>query len=207
LLKTNFLTLKGDSLMFTQSFQPATNKEGLARLTFLGYEAKEGTKEDGSPWSMFNINFLVKGKVAGTDRVIPVTTGFNYDPENLLGITLHNLGFEIPEAPTEEDEEGFEVVSQDFDDEGFEVAPEQQLDIMGFLNSIENNVYTARVYKATEGKRKGFWLIDASTIKLFKVAEKKIEDKTTTDNKTSSNGKGRGKKTTAKTEVSNTDAG
>jgi hypothetical protein len=190
--------------MFTQSFQPATNKEGLARLTFIGYEAKEGTKDDGSPWSMFNINFLVKGKVPGTDRIIPVTTGFNYDPENLLGITLTNLGFTIPEAPTVEDDEGFETVAVDFDDEGFETSAQQQLDIMGFLNSIENNVYTARVYKATEGKRKGFWLIDASTIKLFKLAERKqSEDKTTTENKTSSNGKSRGKKTTVKTEVDN----
>jgi hypothetical protein len=163
--------------MFTQSFRPALNKDGYSRLTFIGCETKEGTKEDGTPWSMFNINFLVKGAIPGTDKIIPVTTGFNYDPDNLLGTTLAKLGFTLPEPEYIQDDEGFEVAEIETDDEGFGVEPDTRLDIFEFLESIEGNVYIAKVNKMTEGKRKGFWVIDVNTIQFFKAGEKKTEDK------------------------------
>jgi hypothetical protein len=163
--------------MFTQSFRPALNKEGYSKLTFIGCETKEGTKEDGTPWSMFNINFLVKGAIKGTDKIIPVTTGFNYDPDNLLGTTLAKLGFVEPEIEMTNDDDGFEESVSEQDEDGFYEDPDRQLNITEFLSSIEGNIYIGKISKMTEGKRKGFWVIDVNSIQFFKPGEKKEEKK------------------------------
>lgn len=158
---------------FSQAFRPAQNKEGLSRLEFLGYEMKEGKSEKtGKPYAFLNLNFRVKGAVRGTDRIISVTANFTYAPDNLLGRTLAAMGFDAPEVELEVDEEGFEIEALgDTDDEGFEDEPANDLGIEDFLASAQGNVYTAKVDKVTEGKRKGFWVIDVDTIKLFKTAE------------------------------------
>jgi len=174
--------------MFTSSFVPATNKEGYARLTYINHEVKSGVLAEGREWSLFNINFLVKGKVRGTDRIISIATGFNYATENKLGITLRNLGYQEPVQDEIVDEEGFTVFEEIEDEEGFSTSEETSLNIIEFLNSIENNVYIAKLVKITEGKRKGLWVIQPETIKLFKVADKPSEE-----TKPASNGKGKGK--------------
>ncbi|MBD2522122.1 hypothetical protein [Nostoc sp. FACHB-133] len=62
--------------MFSQPFKPALNKDGYARLTFIGYEVKVGYRDNGTEWSMFLLNFVVKGAIRGTDKIIPITKGF-----------------------------------------------------------------------------------------------------------------------------------
>ncbi len=158
---------------FSQAFRPAQNKEGLSRLEFIGYEVREGeSAKTGKPYAFLNINFRVKGAVRGTDRIIAVTANFNYAPENLLGRTLTAMGFTPPAIELEADEEGFEVEALGAtNEEGFEDEQSNDLGIEEFLASAQGNVYTAKVDKLTEGKRKGFWGIDVDTIKLFKTAE------------------------------------
>ncbi len=148
--------------MFTAKFQPAKNKQGLSKLTFIGTDTKEGVKKDGEPWSMFKINFDCMGKFYGTKQVISITTGFTYDPDNLLGKTLTAFGFELPEPETVEDEEGFEVVKpENLDDEGFEITEAPKLDVIDFLKGKIGTVFVASVVKTD----RGFWSIDVDTLK------------------------------------------
>ncbi|NEU80706.1 hypothetical protein [Nostoc sp. UIC 10630] len=97
----------------------------------------------------------------------------------------------LPEVGSTLDEEGFEVADINEDEEGFAVEEGMQLDIQGYLESIENNVYIAKISKATEGKRKGFWQIDAKTIQLFKVADKPVDK--VVENNSKGNGKAKNK--------------
>jgi hypothetical protein len=167
-------------MTFTQGFKPALNRDGFARCEYIGYEIKSGDSEftdkktlqiHKREWELLSINFKVKGTVRGTDKIISITTNLKYEDDNLLGITLDLLGFKKPNSEVELDDEGFEVIATNEDDEGFEETDTIELGIEEFLDSIEGNVYIAKVAKATEGKRKGFWQIDAKTIQLFKIAD------------------------------------
>ncbi len=147
--------------MFTTKFQPARNKAGLSKLTFVGTDVLEGEKE-GKPWSMFKFRFLCMGKYHGSDLEISLTTGFKYEPDNLLGLALASMGFESPTANTVVDEDGFEVVEpENLDEDGFEVTEAPKLDVVGFLETKINSVFVARVSK----NQKGFWSIDVNTLK------------------------------------------
>ncbi len=159
-------------MTFTQAFRPALNKEGFSRLTFLGFAIKEGVK-DGKEWKLFELKFEVMGAVRGTTKEIGLSTNFQYDTDNLLGKTLAGMGYEPPTLATVEDEEGFEVVAVDTDDEGFGVEDEVDLGIEDFLTEAVGNVYLAKVYKPTEGAKKGFWQIDVESLKLFKAKDGK----------------------------------
>lgn len=168
-------------MTFTQGFKPALNKDGYARCEYTRYEVKSGKSKvtdqktgevNDREWELLSIYFQIKGAVRGTDKTISITTNLKYEVDNLLGITLNLLGFEKPDSEVELDDEGFEVVATTEDDEGFEELEHVDLGIEEFLDSIKGNVYIAKVAKATEGKQKGYWQIDARTIQLFKVAEK-----------------------------------
>jgi len=161
---------------FTTAFKPALNKEGYARLQFIGHEVKSGiskvtNKETGEitdrEWSLLSIDFDCKGVVRGTNQKISITTGFNYSEDNTLGRTLSKLGYKPPISDVVLDEEGFEVVAVNDDDEGFEIVDNLVLGIEEFLLSIVDKVFIGRINKATEGKRKGFWEIDIDSINLF----------------------------------------
>jgi hypothetical protein len=161
-------------MTFTQAFRPALNKEGLSRLTFLGHGIKEGVKKDKDtkeekPWKLFELKFEVMGAVRGTSKEIGLSTNFQYDADNLLGKALAGMGYEPPALTTEEDEEGFEVVAVETDDDGFSVEDEVDLGIEDFLIEAVGNVYIAKLYKPTDGTKKGFWQIDVESLKLFKT--------------------------------------
>lgn len=162
-------------MTFTQAFRPALNKDGYARLQFIGYEVKKGisqqtNKETGEvvdkPYELFSIIFDVKGVVRGTNQKVSITTGLTYSDDNLLGKTLEALGFKN-EIATELDDEGFEVVAVSQDEDGFEEIENNELEIESFLDSIKDKIFVAKLNKATEGKRKGFWEVDVSSLKPF----------------------------------------
>ena len=149
--------------MFTTKFQPAKNKAGLSKLTFIGTDVLEGEK-DGKPWSMFKFRFLCMGKFHGSDQEISLTTGFQYEPDNLLGKALAAMGFETPNPNTVEDDDGFEVVEpENLDDDGFDVTLAPKLDVISFLDTKIDSVYIANLSK----NQKGFWSINVDTLRPF----------------------------------------
>lgn len=174
---------------FTAGFSPALNKDGLARLEFVGFEVKQGKKElldkeSGEKmvdpdtgeiiyrdWALVNLNFVAKGLIKGTSQKIAITTNFQYSPDNLLGKVLDKLGYELPGIPKTVDDEGFEVIETAEDEDGFGEVEQPNLFIEEFLNSIVGDVFVGKLYKPSEGDRKRFWHIDVDTLKLLKKAE------------------------------------
>lgn len=172
---------------FQQAFVPAVNKDGYSRLTFLGMDKKSGispvkdkegnttvdaetgevkTKE----WVIINLTFEVMGRVKGTSQKVAVTVGERYTEENLLGKTLTAMGFVAPEVETVTDDDGFEVEVLPEDEDGFgQVEDDDSLgsSIEAFINNHIGKVYMGKVEKATEGKRKGYLMVDVETIKLL----------------------------------------
>lgn len=193
--------------MFRQAFEPARNKEGYAKLTFLGCTTKTGESpekdsdgnvlknEDGSiklrKWVLNLLEFDCLGVVRGFNQKISITCGEVYAPDNLLGITLSAMGFQSNSMELEEDDDGFTVQSfndESTDDDGFtQVEGDTLADIIGFLESCKGCVYIAFVNKCLEGKRKGFWEIDANSLKPFVKPKKEEKQK-----------KGKGNSKTAK---------
>ena len=53
------------------------------------------------------------------------------------------------------------------DEDGFESVTDVVHDIEGFLKTCVGTIYVAKLSKATEGKRKGYWEIDVDTLKPF----------------------------------------
>lgn len=180
--------------MFSTAFAPATNKAGLSKLTFLGLDIKEGYKpqldkngneiidpETGEVkvrhWMLVNLTFDVMGVVRGSNQKISITCSEKYSPENLLGKTLAAMGYVPPAIQTELDDDGFEVQASELDEDEFEQIDESESgadSIEKFLKSCESKYFVAKVSKISEGKRKGFWAIDVSTLKPF-VKESKAE--------------------------------
>lgn len=179
-------------MTFSTAFQPATNKTGLSKLTFLGTDVKEGDKpqldkngneiideETGEVktrhWVIVNLTFDCMGVVRGTSQKVSITCSEKYSPDNLLGKTLAAMGYVPPTIATELDEDGFEVQATDLDDDEFAQIDASESGIDGieeFLKSCENKHFTAKVSKISEGKRKGFWGIDVDTLKPFVKPEK-----------------------------------
>jgi hypothetical protein len=164
-------------MTFTQAFAPALNKEGFVRLEFMGHEIKSGIKEETDKdtgeivkrdWSFLNLIFEAKGLQRGSTQKVTITSGFNYAPDNLLGITLSHLGYEAPKVELVEDSEGFLELATDEDEDGFGQIEAVDLGIEEFLDSIKNYIFAAKIFKASEGKRKGFWQINAESISLLK---------------------------------------
>ena len=113
---------------------------------------------------MFKFRFLCMGKLHGSDQEISLTTGFQYEPDNLLGKALAAMGFETPNPNTVLDDDGFEVDEpENLDDDGFEVTKAPKLDVMGFLDTKMNSLYVAKLTK----NQKNFWIIDVDTLRPF----------------------------------------
>lgn len=152
---------------FTSAFRPALNKEGFGKLTFLGTSTQSGTKDDGTNWEIFKLNFEVMGAVRGTNQKINIATNYQYSEDNLLGKALSNMGFTPNAIELIEDDAGFMVVNTQEDEDGFESVNDAVPDIEGFLESCKGQVFTAKLNKPTEGKRKGYWEIDVDSLKPF----------------------------------------
>jgi hypothetical protein len=161
---------------FTTAFKPALNKEGYARLQFIGHEIKSGVSkvtnnETGEitdrEWVLLSIDFDCKGVIRGTNQKISITTGLTYSEDNILGKALSKLGYKPPTSDVVFDDEGFEVAATTDNKEGFEEVDNLVLGIEDFLQSIVDKVFIAKIKKATEGKRKGFWEIDIDSLQLF----------------------------------------
>ncbi|MBD0263218.1 MAG: hypothetical protein ICV78_10975 [Tolypothrix sp. Co-bin9] len=157
---------------FSTAFKPALNKSGFARAEYIGYEVKEGTStttnKDGEiierPWSFLNICFEVRGTARGSAQKMSVTCGFTYADDNALGITLKALGYEPPAVEMILDEDGFEVEAVAEDEEGFEQSEEVDFGIEEFLETIKGKVFLAKVYRGSEGKQKGYWVLDHKSL-------------------------------------------
>jgi hypothetical protein len=157
---------------FSTAFKPSTNKAGLARAEYIGYEVREGVKSKTDtngeiterPWKLLNIIFEIRGVARGSFQKMSVTCGFTYADDNTLGITLKALGYKPPVIETIFDEEGFEIEAVQEDEEGFEVADEINFGIEEFLKEVEGKIFLAKVYRAAEGKQKGYWQIDHKTL-------------------------------------------
>lgn len=159
--------------MFTAKFQSAKNKNGESKLTFIGTDIKEGEKE-GKPWSIFKFRFLCMGKFHGSDQEVGLITGFQYEPDNVLGRTLNAMGFKTPTPNTVFDDDGFEIVEpENLDDDGFEVTLAPKLNVIGFLETKVDSLYIAKLAK----NQKGFWEIDVDTLRPF-VSKKPTNGKT-----------------------------
>lgn len=171
------LLTKGiQQMTFTTAFRPALNKDGFARLQYIGYEIKKGMtkvadKKTGEivekEWELLCLNFDVKGVVRGTSQKVSISPSFTYDEDNFLGKTLKALGYTPPTVEMVVNDEGFEELAIDENDEGFEDVEEIDWGIEEFLDSITDKVYVGKISKATEGKRKGFWEINVETVKPF----------------------------------------
>ena len=147
--------------MFSTKFQPALNKEGYSKLTFVGSEIKQGIKDD-REWSIFFLNFEVMGKIRGTTQIVGVPCGFTFDPDNNLGKSLLAMGFKIPEVKTTLDADGFEVEDdKDIADDDFQQVDPPKLDFSKFLESKKSSIYIAKLSK----DQKGFWRVDVDTLK------------------------------------------
>ena len=154
--------------MFTTKFQPALNKEGYSKLTFVGSEIKQGVKDD-REWSIFFLNFEVMGKIRGTTQIVGVPCGFTFDPDNNLGKSLLAMGFKIPEVKTTLDADGFEVEDdEDIADDDFQQVDPPKLDFTLFLLSKKDSVYIAKLSK----DQKGFWRVDLDTLKSLNNSKK-----------------------------------
>ena len=161
---------------FSQSFKPALNKSGFARAEYIGYEIKEGvttkTDKEGEiverPWSLLALCFEVRGTTRGSNQKMTVTCGFTYADDNALGITLKALGYTPPVVEMVLDEDGFEIEAVNEDEEGFESSEEVDFGIEEFLETIKGKVFLSKVYRATEGKQKGYWQIDYKSLALLK---------------------------------------
>jgi len=160
---------------FSTAFKPALNKSGFARAEYMDYEIKEGistkTNKDGEiierPWKLLNICFEVRGAARGSFQKMNVTCGFTYSEDNTLGITLKALGYKPPVVEMMVDEEGFEVEAVTEDEEGFETTEEIDFGIEEFLEEVKGKVFLAKVYRASEGKQKGYWVLDHKTLTLM----------------------------------------
>jgi hypothetical protein len=178
--------------MFSVGFTPAFNKDGLSKMRFIGTEQKSGEKikvdadgkeiidpETNEPqiinWSLINLKFEVMGVVKGQWQEINITCGEKYTRDNILGVTLNKMGFIPYEGELETDDEGFGTIELETDEDGFCTMDGSVIaEIEDFLLESVGGEYTARVFKATEGRRKNFWQIDVNTIKPYiKKASKK----------------------------------
>lgn len=158
---------------FVSAFKPALNKEGYAKLTFLGTGTQSGVKNEGTEqerlWELFKLVFEIQGVVRGNNQKVSITSSYTYDEDSTLGKALKAMGFkkEASELQLVEDEDGFGVSTFVEDTEGFEVASESVPDIEGFLEGCKGIVFIGKVQKGKEGKSKGFWEIDVDTLKPF----------------------------------------
>lgn len=152
--------------MFTAKFQPALNKKGYSKLTFMGTEIKEGKNKDGESWEMFLIKFDCLGKFHGSSQIVSVSCGFQYDSDNVLGKTLAAMGYIAPEVKTSVDPDGFEIEDVgDLDDDEFLQTETPKLDFTEFFKSQIDKVFTAKLTKSD----RGFWSIDVDTLKPLKT--------------------------------------
>lgn len=172
-------------MAFTYDFQPAFNKEGKSLGTFTGYEILEGespakdnkTKEPildehgqpvMRPWSIVSLLFEVKGRVAGKNKVIKLTTNGKFGTGTDLEEALTLMGWVNEYTKTVVDEDGLEVESAGdttTDEDGLEVIAEDidQLTQLSFEEFVEATK-GAKFWLQVDRDSKGFWRIEPKSL-------------------------------------------
>jgi hypothetical protein len=136
---------------------PAINKQGRAKVTFLGYEKlderldeKTGVVKQGYTKLMFEI--------MDTTRKSPIKTNIVSGSLSVsFKAVLESLGvsFEEFKAETTEDEEGYSLEGT-LDDDGFTIETVDETTVNFIfvrLDALADSVYTAKVSK----NAKGYW--------------------------------------------------
>ena len=101
-----------DLFQLKPSFKPALNKEGLSRLTFLGYE--HSVSKDGEN-GFIKLVFQVMDITKKNPENIPILVNYNISTENKMGRVLTLMGIEVKEIELLEDEDGFSVAVDEVD--------------------------------------------------------------------------------------------
>jgi hypothetical protein len=141
-----------DVFQLKASFQPALNKEGASRLTFLGYE--HSVSKDGEN-SFMKLVFSVMDVTGKNPENIPVLVNYKVSVENKVGKVLNAMGIEVKEIELVEDEDGFMMAAEDVDYSYIYEA----LDTKGGL------VYLAVLTQVED--KPGLYRIDIDSLKPF----------------------------------------
>jgi hypothetical protein len=169
-------------MVFSYSFQPATRKDGKSVGIFLGYEVKEGkspatdrkTKEplldeQGEPvmrdWRFVSLLFEFKPTVRGqAPKTIKLTT--NGREDLLKALTLMGWVNETMKVILDEEGQGIvTLVGAEEDEDGLEIVSEDYEEVMqrsfdAFVETTKGQKFEALLTKDA----KGFWRVEPDSI-------------------------------------------
>ncbi len=163
-------------MTFTYDFQPALNKKGKSLGTFTGYEVKDGESpqidrktnqpvldEHGNqvmrPWSFVSLLFEVKGRTAGTTKLVKLTTNGRFGAGGDLEEALKLMGWVNEHVKTVVDEDGLEVESAgdvEIDEDGLEVVTQDLSELTRhsfetFVEGAKGSKFWLKVERDTKG--------------------------------------------------------
>jgi len=163
-------------MAFSYDFQPALNKEGQSLGTFIDFEVKEGEspltdRKTGQPvldemgeqvmrpWSFVSLLFDVRGRVAGQNKVIKLTTNGKFGTGGDLEEALKRMGWVNEHTKVSLDEDGLEVESVGdavLDEDGLEVIQEDlttltRLSFEDFVTRTKGAKFWLSVARDTKG--------------------------------------------------------
>ena len=175
------------TMTFSYDFTPATNKDAKSLGTFTGYEVMSGESpskdrktgdlvedENGNhvmrPWSIVSLLFEVKGRVAGTNKIIKLTTNGKFGSGADLEEALKLMGWINELVSIEVDEDGLEVEKMgdtEVDEDGLEVIPEDltALTRESFENFVET-VKGSKFWMSITRDAKGFYRIEPNSLAI-----------------------------------------
>lgn len=165
------------------SFVPAQNKDGESLGTFVGLSVKEGVSEikdaqgkvvtdvetgeiKSREWKIVSLQFNVKGRVKGTEKLLEVTTNGLFGDDTKLSLALTGMGFETSLMTTQLDEDGLEITdilrAGDVDEDGLEIVDDVDIEseIEKFVKSVKGQQFWFKVYS-----EKNFLKINAESIR------------------------------------------
>ncbi|AFZ03008.1 hypothetical protein [Calothrix sp. PCC 6303] len=158
-------------MSFTIVPKPALNKDGYAKVTFKGYEEIAAQYDSDTGEEIKRAYVKLAFEIMDTTRKSPIKA-------NIIGgaitgrfqTTLAVLGFELPEAASGEDSDGFriEIAGQEGAD-GFEIEvieEEQTLDLL--REQLDSAVGVSLIAKVVKNKR-GYWEIETDTFKPLPI--------------------------------------
>ena len=155
---------------FSIPSKPALNKDGFAKVTFIGLtnDTSEKLDKNGNPYLYSKLVF----QVMDTTRKSPITVSVvssKYTGE--FKQVIESMGFvsQTTKETTTTDSEGFEITLDKLADDGFEITTETDedliLEISDYLDSIRGTAFLAKVNK----DKRDFWKLDVSSIKPYNV--------------------------------------
>ena len=153
--------------MYTFNFEPAKNREGLSRGTFLGVEEKRGiSKSTGRPYSLILVKFEVLGKYKGTTATISLATGSDKE----LLAALVSMGWEPGEATDVEviDDDGVVDIQEVYSYDDFvKSAIGKSYRFMVSMNSKGYYSIKRCTIRPTDGEKTNFNLTPDQAIALI----------------------------------------